>query len=135
MKIIVYDSNEELYVMPDTTLLRNNEPYFEPNFETEGEEIVEGISVKITRLAKSLQPKFAHRTWEEWFESKDHRVGGVHHTIGRCYDRSFEVSPEIHPKSELTEERCQEIDEIIAHITNYIGLRIGDYIFIPNSAK
>ncbi len=132
MKIIVSE-REELYVMPDTTLLRNNDPYFAPNFATaEGEQIIEGISIRITRLTKCIAEKFAQRTWDEWAASKDHRLLGVHHTIGRCFDRSFEIAPEWQSKSELKEETCREIDRRIAEVSEYIQLRIGDYIFIPN---
>ncbi len=120
--------------MPDTTLLRNNDPYFSPNFATEeGEEVIDGISVKVTRLVKCIAPKFAHRCWDEYTISKDHRLLGVHHTIGRCYDRSFEVAPEWHPKSKLTEEQRATIDSKLSEISEYIQLRIGDYIFISNS--
>ncbi len=131
MKIIVVE-DKELYVMPDTVLLRNNEQYFSPDYATSGEDIVEGIAVKITRLAKCIAPKFAHRTWEEYYECKDHRIRGVHHTIGRCFDRSFEVAPEVHSKNELSEEQCTAIDNAIAYASTYIGLRIGDYVFISD---
>lgn len=129
MKIIVVEG-EELYVMPDTVLLRNNEPYFSPDYATSGESVVEGIAVRITRLAKCIAPKFAHRTWEEYFVCQDHRVIGVHHTIGRCYDRSFEVSPTVHLKGSLTPEQCARVDGAIAYASLFVGLRIGDYLFI-----
>ncbi len=132
MKIIAC-SGDELYVMPDTTLLRNNDPYFSPNFATEeGEKIIEGVVVKITRLVKCLAEKFAHRAWDEWTECKDHRLLGVHHTIGRCFDRSTEVSPQWHTKEELSTEQIALIDSKVAHASEYIQLRIGDYIFISN---
>lgn len=133
MKIIAC-SCDELYVMPDTTLLRNNDPYFLPNFATEeGEEVIGGIVVKITRLVKCLAEKFAHRAWDEWAESKDHRLLGVHHTIARCFDRSTEVSPQWHTKEEFSAEQISLIDSKVAHASEYIQLRIGDYIFIPNN--
>ncbi len=133
MKIIVSENNE-LYVMPDTTLLRNNDPYFTPNFATErGETTVEGVTVKITRLVKCLAEKFASRAWDEWCTSTDHRLLELHHTIARCYDRSFEVSPEWHDKSELSEDKCNEIDRRVSQVSQYLQLRIGDYIFIPHN--
>ncbi len=131
MKIIVIDKSGELYVMPDTVLLRNDDPYYTPNFATtEGEDIVEGITIKVTRLVKSIAERFAHRAWGEWCVSRDHRLCGVHHTIGRCFDRSFEVDPLWHTKEELSEEECQMIDKQIALISEFIQLRIGDYVFI-----
>ncbi len=132
MKIISHHCGE-LYVMPDTTLLRNNDPYFSPNFATsQGEEVIEGISIKITRLTKCIAQRFASRCWDEFSASKDHRLLGVHHTIGRCFDRSFEVDPQWHTKSELSEEQQNIIDCRIAEVSEYIQLRIGDYIFISN---
>ncbi len=133
MKIIVSE-NSEMYVMPDTVLLRNNDEYFSPNFATEeGEEVIEGVAVKITRLVKCLAEKFAQRAWDEWCVARDHRLVGVHHTIARCYDRSLEVAPEWAEKTKLSEAQCAEIDKRIAEVSQYMQLRIGDYIFIPNS--
>lgn len=129
MKIIVVEG-EELYVMPDTVLLRNEDPYFSPAYASSGEDVVHGIAVRITRLAKCIAVKFAHRTWEEYFECKDHRISGVHHTIGRCYDRSFEVSPIVRSKDSLNSAQCADIDAAVAYASLFVGLRIGDYIFI-----
>lgn len=130
MKIICIDSPTQFFVKADTTLLRNNEPFFAPDFGT-GVVRRTGISAKITRIVKCIEPRFAHRTWEQYMPSAEHTVIGVDAQKGRNFDRSFEVSPEIFQKSNLTSEKQTEIDEAISCVSQYVSLRIGDYVFIP----
>ncbi len=130
MKIVV-SQGEELYVMPDTVLLRGGERYYVPNFACgDKQEVIEGVAIKITRIVKSIEARFAHRAWQEWSECRDYRLLGVHHTIGRCFDRSFEIFPHWNPKCELSEEQQDLVDSRIAYVSNYVSLRIGDYLFI-----
>lgn len=128
MKIISI-KDEELTVIPDTAMLRNGDPFFAPDFATLGIEEVGGIAVKITRLVKCIEPKFAHRTWEEWVNCTHHRAMGIQAGIGLTYDRSFEVGVEIHQKNELTDEQQQQFNDAIAYASKYVSLRIGDYVF------
>ncbi len=131
MKVVVVDNSGELYVMPDTVLLRNNDPYFLPDYAENGEEVVCGVCVKVTRIAKCIAERFAHRVWEEYTVAQDHRIVGVHHTIGRCFDRSFEVGVEWCSKSVGGVDR-ERVDRALALASEYIQLRIGDYVFVPN---
>lgn len=130
MKIICIDSSTQFFVKADTTLLRNNEPFFAPDFGT-GVVRTTGISAKITRIVKCIEPRFAHRAWDEYMPSTEHTVNGVDAQKGRNFDRSFEVSPEICPKGNLSLEKQTEIDEAISYVSQYVSLRIGDYVFIP----
>lgn len=59
------DSQKPIYFFkPDTTLLRNNTPFFIPDFSIEIQYEVE-LVLKINRLGKSIQTRFAHRYFEE----------------------------------------------------------------------
>lgn len=129
MKIISI-KGDELTVIPDTALLRNGDPFFTPNFATGGIDEVEGVAVKITRLVKCIEARFAHRTWDQWINCTHHRARGIQAGIGLTYDRSFEVGTEIHQKSELSEAQQQKFDEAIAYASQYVSLRIGDYVFL-----
>lgn len=130
MKIICLDSPTRFFVKSDTTLLRNNEPFFEPNFGTEIRATV-GWAIKITRIVKCIEQRFAHRAWDEWFYCTEHQVADVDEQMGRNFDRSFAVNPDTHPKSTLSELDQQSFDKAISFVSEYLSLRIGDYIFIP----
>ncbi len=52
------------YLKPDTALLRNNNPFFIPDFSNEIQ-CEAGLIVKINRLGKSIQTRFANRYFEE----------------------------------------------------------------------
>ncbi len=130
MKIITVE-NGELYVMPDTVLLRNNDPYFAPDLGS-GEVVVAGVCVRITRVTKCLAPRFANRAWSEYTRALDHRLLGVHHTLARCYDRSLEVCVEWTDKSHSSIDQ-NTVDSAVALASQHLQLRIGDYIFLPDS--
>lgn len=132
MKIICIDSSDRFFVKADTTLLRNNEPFFMPNF---GSEIVrtEGIAVKITRIVKSIEPRFAYRTWDEYYMAAENIVTDVDPQKGRNFDRSFQVAPEIYGKESLDSTKQQAIDQYISYVSQYLSFRIGDLIYIPNN--
>lgn len=127
---IVSIQGQEITVIPDTALLRNNDPFYAPDFASGGIQDVAGVSAKITRIVKCIDEKFAHRAWDEWIECTHHRALGIQSGIGLAYDRSFEVGIEIHPKSELSTTDQQLLDRAIAYASTYISLRIGDYVFL-----
>ncbi len=52
------------FMMPETALLRNNQPFFYPNFSTDIHYEIE-IVVKLNRLGKNIAPEFAHRYFNE----------------------------------------------------------------------
>lgn len=72
MKIFCVTSNyntgsgetPEWYTLPDSTLLRSNNPFFIPDFDTEFVGIP-SIAVRIDRLGKNIAPKFASRYYSE----------------------------------------------------------------------
>ena len=53
-----------IFLKPDTALLRNNDPFFLPGFSKEIHHEIE-LVIKITRLGKNIQPKFAHKYYDE----------------------------------------------------------------------
>jgi acylpyruvate hydrolase len=52
------------FLKPDSAILRNNNPFFIPGFSNEIHYEVE-IVIKISRLGKGIQQKFAHRYFNE----------------------------------------------------------------------
>ena len=52
------------FLKPDTALLRNNDPFYVPSFSDEVHYECE-LVVRINRLAKCIDRRFAHRCYDE----------------------------------------------------------------------
>ena len=53
-----------LFLKPDTCILKNNQPFFFPKFSKNIEHEVE-ILVKIKKIGKNINKKFAHKYYDE----------------------------------------------------------------------
>jgi 2-keto-4-pentenoate hydratase/2-oxohepta-3-ene-1,7-dioic acid hydratase in catechol pathway len=53
-----------VFMKPDSSILKNNKPFFLPDFSSEIHYEVE-VVVKISRLGKGILPKFAPRYYDE----------------------------------------------------------------------
>ena len=147
------------FLKPDTALLRNNDPFYIPAFSNEVHYECE-LVVRITRLAKCMDVKFASRCYEEVglgidFTARDLQreaiAKGLPWELCKGFDHSAALSNQFVPLSELggdvqnlefemelngevrqrgfTKEMLFSVDEIIAHVSKYMTLRIGDLIF------
>lgn len=126
---ILWVKGEQITIIADNALLRQDEPFYVPDFAVGGLEVVEGVSARITRLVKCIEGRFAHRAWDEWSECRHHIALGVQLCVGHSFDRSFQVG-DFRLKSELPQGIEQVIDGAIAYVSQFISLRVGDYIFI-----
>ena len=147
------------FLKPDTALLRNNDPFYIPAFSNEVHYECE-LVVRITRLAKCMDMKFASRCYEEVglgidFTARDLQreaiAKGLPWELCKGFDHSAALSNQFIPLAELggdvqnlefemelngevrqrgfTKEMLFSVDEIIAHVSKYMTLRIGDLIF------
>lgn len=147
------------FLKPDTALLRNNDPFYIPSFSSEVHYECE-LVVRITRLAKCMDVKFASRCYEEVglgidFTARDLQreaiAKGLPWELCKGFDHSAALSNQFVPLAELggdvqnlefemelngevrqrgfTKEMLFTVDEIIAHVSKYMTLRIGDLIF------
>ena len=151
-------SEPVLFLKPDTALLRNNDPFFIPDFSKEIHHEVE-LVVKINRLGKNIQPKFAHKYYSEIglgidFTARDLqfklRNEGLPWEKAKAFDSSAVVSKKFIPKSELgdlddlnfklekngqkvqegnTNQMIFKIEEIICYVSKFFTLKIGDLIY------
>jgi len=62
------------FLKPDTALLRNNDPFYIPDFSQEVHYECE-LVVRIDRLARHIAPRFAHRLYAE--VGTGHRLHGA----------------------------------------------------------
>ncbi len=151
-------SSPVIFLKPDTALLRNNDPFFIPDFAKEIHHEVE-LVIKITRLGKNIQPKFAHKYYDEIglgvdFTARDVqfelREKGLPWEKAKAFDSSAAISKKFISKTELgdltnlsfylekngekvqignTNQMLFTIEEIICYVSKYFTLKIGDLIY------
>lgn len=129
MKIICIDSSG-FFCKPDTALLRNNEPFYMPDF---GEDVEwrKGRVVRLNRLAKCVAERFAHRCYDEMGVAADFEVRGAEcEAMARAFDHSFAIGLRFLPC-----ESDAEIDKHIASVSRFVTLKIGDLLFVPDGEE
>lgn len=152
-----------LFMKPDSALLRNNDPFYIPGWSNDVHHEIELI-VKIKRLGKNIEKKFAHRYYDEIGIGIDFTARDVQNVLkdkglpwekAKAFDHSAVVCPEfisietmpdrnsIHFRLDKNGKTIQEgnsalmifpIDELISHISKYFTLKIGDLIYTGTPA-
>jgi len=145
-----------IFIKPDSALLRNNAPFFIPDFSTEVHFEVE-LVIKINKLGKHIPVEFAKDYYSEIALGIDFTARDVQNNLklkglpwekAKGFDHSAVISKFIsienlelnHLNFSLTRngnlvqegnsrQMIYNIDEIIAHVSQYFTLKIGDYIF------
>ncbi len=151
-----------IFMKPDSALLRENKPFFIPLFSNEIHYETE-VLVRINRLGKNISERFAHRYYDEIglgidFTARDLqrklKDAGRPWELSKAFDGSAVIS-EFVPISEFpdlqnvnfhldingqkvqsgnTRDMSYSIDQIIAYISRYFTLKIGDVIFTGTPA-
>lgn len=146
-----------IFLKPDTAILPKNFPFFIPEFSSDIHHEIE-ILVKINRVGKHIDPKFAHKYYDEIglgidFTARDVQARlkdkGLPWEKAKAFDGSAVIG-EFLAKSqfnslenitfELTNNGKQvqigntshmlwKIDELISYVSQYFTLKIGDIIF------
>ncbi len=152
-----------LFLKPDTAILLKKQPFFIPSFSEDVHYEVE-LLVRINRVGKHIQKKFAHKYYEEvglgidftardlqkqlkekglpWEKSKAFDGAAV---IGQKWlkKEQFQEVNDISFRLEKNENVVQsgnsshmlwKIDELIEYISQYFTLKIGDVIFTGTPA-
>jgi acylpyruvate hydrolase len=146
-----------LFFKPDTAILRNNEPFYYPEYSQDIHHEVELI-LRISREGKNIDKKFAHKYYDAIglgidFTARDlqakAKAKGLPWTLAKGFNGSAPVSDfvpldqfadlqDIHFKLEVNGETRQQgnsqmmlntFDDIIAYISRFITLKKGDIIF------
>lgn len=145
-----------IFMKPDTSLLKNNDPFFHPDFSDDIHHEVE-ILVKIKKEGKSIQREFASNYYDEIglgvdFTARDLQTKakekGYPWEIAKGFNGSAPISnflpkedfdiKNINFKLQKNGEDVQvgntslmiwDVDEIIAYVSRFILLKIGDIIF------
>ncbi|MCF6307207.1 MAG: fumarylacetoacetate hydrolase family protein [Flavobacteriaceae bacterium] len=146
-----------LFLKPDTSILLKKQPFFIPEFSNDVHHEVE-ILVKINRIGKHIDRKFAHKYYNEIglgidFTARDLqaqlKAKGLPWEKAKAFDGAAVIGNFL-PKSDFkdvndinfslekngevqqvgnTSLMLWKIDELIEYISKYFTLKIGDVIF------
>lgn len=148
--------NPTIFMKPDSALLKDGKPFFIPDFSDRIEYETE-LVVKINKLGKNIAPRFAHRYFNEVtvgidftardLQQKQREIGGPWE-ISKAFDSSAVVGKFIQiPENSInnlnfhldinqetvqktnTSEMIFPVNEIIAYVSRFFTLKIGDLIF------
>lgn len=145
------------FTKPDTALLRNNEPFYLPDFSDEIHYECE-IVIKIKKLGKHIAPEFAHRYYDEIGIGIDITARdiqreciskGLPWEIAKAFDHSAPIGKFVDKnkfndinninfhlningtrvQKSSTSQMIFKIDELISYVSKFFTLKIGDLIF------
>ena len=151
-----------VFIKPDTAIAQSNLPFFIPEFSNDVHHEVE-VLVKINRIGKHIQSKFAHKYYNEiglgidftardlqqklksnglpWEKAKAFDGSAV---VGKWFDKSSlgdlsNIPFLLRKNGEVVQEAntnlmLWNIDEIIAHVSQFFTLKIGDILFTGTPA-
>lgn len=146
------------FLKPDTALLRNNDPFYIPDWTNNLHHEVE-LVLRICRLGKNIDRQFAHRYYDAIGLGIDFTARDVQSELikkglpwekAKAFDYSAAISSKFISVADIREpskirfrldvngQTAQEatpermifgFDEIISHVSKFMTLRIGDLIY------
>ena len=146
-----------VFMKPDTALLKNNKPFFIPDFSHELHYETELI-IKFNRLGKNIDPIFSHRYYAEIglgvdFTARDLqrklKAEGKPWEISKAFDNSAVIGNFLQVKDLEDIQNIQfhlvlngktvqkgnssemifPINELVAYISRFFMIKIGDILF------
>ena len=152
------------FLKPDMALLRNNAPFYVPDFSQEVHYECE-LVVRIDRVGKCIEERFAHRYYREVglgidFTARDVQREAIRQGLpwerAKAFDRSAALSPHFIPLEELggdvqrlrfelelngrvcqrgdTSLMLRTVDRLIACVSRYMTLKMGDLLYTGTPA-
>ena len=152
-----YPTEPVVFMKPDSSLLKKNKPFFLPGFSNDIQYELE-VVVKISKLGKSISPKFAPRYYDEITAGIDITARDIQTRLSKSmlpweiskgFDGSAPLGDFIPVSSagdirnldfrlEINDVVVQQantsdmifgVDELISYISQYFTLKTGDLIF------
>lgn len=145
------------FLKPDTALIRDNQPFYYPDFSSEIHHEVE-LVLKISKAGKNIDPAFAHKYYEEIgigidFTARDIQAKckekGLPWEKAKAFDGSAPIGQFIN-KKELpdvaninfhltlngkevqkgnTKDLLFSFDAVVAYVSKFFTLKTGDLIY------
>lgn len=152
-----------IFMKPDSAILKDGKPFFVPDFSHEVHYETE-VVVRICRLGKNIAPRFAHRYYDTVtvgidFTARDlqrkFREAGNPWELCKGFDNSAAIGTFISLEQaggdlqnldfHLDIDGCEvqrgntadmlfKIDDIIAYVSRFMTLKIGDLLFTGTPA-
>jgi 2-keto-4-pentenoate hydratase/2-oxohepta-3-ene-1,7-dioic acid hydratase in catechol pathway len=152
-----FPSEPVVFLKPDSALLKNNKPFFLPDFSENINYEVE-VVIKISKLGKGIAAKYAHRYYNEVTVGIDltardiqgrHKKAGLPWEISKGFDGAAPVGTFL-PVSSIgdinnldfslkingievqksnTADLIFGVDKIIEYVSRFFTLKTGDLIF------
>jgi acylpyruvate hydrolase len=146
-----------VFLKPDSSILKNNKPFFLPDFSTDINYEVE-VVLKISKLGKGISAKFAPRYFDEITLGIDitardlqtrFKIAGMPWELSKCFDGAaplghfisvssikdinnldfrLEINNEVRQQGN-TSDMIFSINEIIEYVSRFFTLKTGDLIF------
>lgn len=154
-------SSPMFFMKPDTALLKDGNDFYHPDFSDDIHYECE-LVVKINKVGKNIQEKFAHKYYDQVslgldFTARDLQSNCKEKShpweIAKAFDNSAAISTQFLSIKELPKqitfdlakngETVQEgttadmifsIDQLIAHVSKFITLKVGDLIYTGTPA-
>jgi fumarylpyruvate hydrolase len=146
-----------VFLKPDSSIIKNNKPFFLPDFSTEIHYEVE-VVIKICKLGKGISAKFAHRYFDDVTVGIDITArdlqnrfskDGLPWELSKCFDGAAPLGKfvsvstikdiqDIQFRLEINNKKVQEsntsdmifsINDIIVYVSRFFTLKTGDLIF------
>lgn len=149
------------FMKPDTALLKDGNDFYHPDFSDEIHYECE-LVVRINKVGKNIQEKFAHKYYDEIslgidFTARDlqSKCKEKSHPweVAKAFDNSAAISTTFISKEKLnspiqfelykndevvqkgdTNDMIFTIDQLIAHVSRFITLKVGDLIYTGTPA-
>ena len=150
-----------IFMKPDSSVILKNHPFVIPPFSEDIHYEVE-LLVKINRIGKHIDQKFAHKYYQEIglgidFTARDlqsaMKAKGLPWEKAKAFDGSAMIGPfvdkteldldnvrfQLHRNGDLVQDgqsahMLWKIDELIAYVSQYFTLKIGDILFTGTPA-
>jgi 2-keto-4-pentenoate hydratase/2-oxohepta-3-ene-1,7-dioic acid hydratase in catechol pathway len=150
-----------IFLKPDSALFRQRDAFYIPDF-TQDVHYEAEIVIKINRIGKSIAEKFAHKYYAEYTLGIDFTARDVQQKLkekglpwekAKAFDQSAvvgdflpteginfnQISFSLRKNGQTVQQgntamMIHSINEIIAHVSQYFTLKIGDLIFTGTPA-
>ena len=151
------------FMKPDSSLLRNNDPFYIPGWTTDVHHEIE-LVLKINRIGKNIEKQFAHRYYHEIGLGIDFTARDVQQKLkekglpwekAKAFDQAAVLGNTFIKKEELADaENIQfklkvngntvqdgnsnlmifSFDDIVSYVSQFVTLKIGDLIYTGTPA-
>lgn len=150
------------FMKPDTALIQSRNPFIHPSFSNDIHHEIE-LVIKISKIGKHIEERFAHKYYEEITVGVDFTARDVQQQCkekglpwekAKAFDGSaptgkfvnisefndinnLNFSLQINGETKQqgnTKDMLFNINQIIAYVSQFVTLKIGDYIFTGTPA-